>query len=100
MLSKIHSKYDEKFVSKILSIIAVLTVVHYIVFSIIKRLIKIDQFYWLPVFLFTANFLILVELIYMVKKMKISCTKSEYKRVLGYTVLNFCFVVFILTYLF
>jgi hypothetical protein len=92
-------KAAHNLVSKTLQITAVLTVTYFIIFSITKRFYGNDKFYYIPLFLFSANFLILVELIYKVKIKKILVTKKEFKNLIGQTVLNLCFVLLVMAYL-
>jgi hypothetical protein len=94
-----QNKFSEKFISKVLQITAALTVLFYIVFSFTKHFTINEKFYWLPFFLFSINFLILIEIIYLVKVKKMPCEKNEFRKLVGQTFLNLCFVVFILTYL-
>ena len=91
---------DGKLVSKALEITIVLTVVFYIVFSVIKRFSKNEQMFWIPVILFASNFLVLLELVYLTKTKKLNSTKKEFIGLLSQTVLNLAFVIFILTFLF
>ncbi len=91
---------DGKLVPKVLEITIVLTVVFYIVFSVIKRFSNNEQMFWIPVILFASNFLVLVELVYLTKTKKLNSTKKEFVGLLIQTVLNLAFVIFILTFLF
>jgi hypothetical protein len=91
---------DGKLVPKALEITIVLTVVFYIVFSVIKRFSTNEQMFWIPVILFASNFLVLLELVYLTKTKKLNSTKKEFIGLLSQTVLNLAFVIFILTFLF
>jgi len=100
MITKFYTKFPENFVSRVLEITAILTVVFYITFSFTKRFIGDEKFYWISIFLFSANLLILLELIYMAKTNKITSTKKEYRNLVCQIILNVSFVIFIFTYLF
>ncbi len=91
---------DGKLVPKALEITTVLTVVFYIVFSVIKRFSNNEHMFWIPIILFASNFLVLLELVYLTKTKKLNSTKKEFIRLLSQTVLNLAFVIFILTFLF
>jgi hypothetical protein len=100
MITKFDTKFPENFVSRVLEITAILTVVFYITFSFTKRFIGDEKFYWISIVLTSANLLILLELIYMVKTNKITSTKKEYRNLVCQIILNVSFVIFIFTYLF
>ena len=99
MNNNTYQKHSDAFVSKILDITAVLTVVFYIVFSIIKRFVDNNIFFWIPMILFTINFLILSEVMYKVKREKSELTKNRFGKLVFQSVLNLAFAVFVLTYL-
>lgn len=100
MNANVYNKYSDNFVSRVLEITAITAVVFYIVFSITKRFIENEKVFWLPLILFAANFFILVEILYMVKKKKLVSNKKEFRNLIGQIILNLCFVIFIATYLF
>ena len=92
--------FDGKLVPKALEVIVVLTVIFYIVFSIIKRFANNQQLFWIPIILFASNFLVLLGLIYLAKTKKLNNTKQEFRSLLGQAFLNLAFVVFIISFLF
>ena len=97
---KLNNKFPENFSSKILDISAVTTVISFILFSLIKRFITNENFYYIPLFLFIVNFFILIEIIYMVKSNRLQSSKKEFKNLIFQSILNICFAVFVLLYLF
>jgi hypothetical protein len=92
--------FDGKLVTKALEVIVVLTVIFYIVFSIIKRFTNNQQLFWIPIILFASNFLVLLELIYLTKTKRLNSTKKEFRSLVGQAFLNLAFVVFIISFLF
>lgn len=89
-----------KLVPKVLEINIVLTVVFYVVFSVIKRFSSNEKMFWIPIILFASNFLVLLELVYLTKTKKLNSTKKEFIGLVSQTFLNLAFVIFILTFLF
>ena len=76
-------------------IINVTTAVFFILFSILKRFTAEDKLMIIPLILFSANFLILIEFgykIYVKKSIAIPFKKSWY---ITQAITNLCFVIYI-----
>jgi len=97
---KFNSKFSDIFISKVLQITAVSTVIFYIIFSATKRFIDNDKYLWIPLVLFMINLLLLLELIYMAKTKKINYSRTEFKNLIFQTILNGCFIILVSLYLF
>lgn len=97
---KFNSKFSDFFISKVLQITAVSTVVFYIIFSATKRFTENDKYLWISFILFVINLFLLLELIYMAKTKKINYTKKEFKNLIFQAILNVCFVILVSLYLF
>ena len=98
MDSKNYNKYSEEFVLKVLDIYSILNVVSYIVYSAIKRFSDNEKLLWIPFIIFSINFLILLEILYKVKREK-STISNKYRNILIFhIVFNFLFAIFILSY--
>lgn len=91
---------DGKLVSKVLEIIPVLTVVFYILYSALKRFTDNVQLFWIPFVLFSSNFLILLELVYLIKSKQLNSTKKEFINLVIQALINLGFAILIISYLF
>lgn len=98
VLTKMANSQSDTFVPKVLDVIAVVTVISYILFSINKRFIENDKFYFVPLFIFSANFLILLELLYKALFKKIDCITKQYWKLFGQIFLNLCFIIYLITF--
>lgn len=98
MYNKFNKKYSEEFVIKVLDIYAILNVVSYIIYSAIKRFSDNEKLLWIPFAIFSINFLILLEILYKVKKEKSSISKKNWNLLIFHIVFNFLFAIFILSY--
>ncbi len=90
---------DGKLASKALEITPVLTVVFYILYSVLKRFTNNVQLLWIPFVLFSSNFLVLLELVYLIKTKQLNSTKKEFTNLVIQTVINFGFAILIISYL-
>lgn len=90
---------DGKLVPKVLEIIPFLTVVFYIFYSALKRFTDNFQLFWIPVVLFSSNFLVLLELVYLIKTKQLNSTKKEFINLVIQTLINLGFVILIISYL-
>ncbi len=91
---------EGKLVSKVLEIIPVLTVVFYILYSALKRFTDNVQLFWIPFVLFSSNFLILLELVYLIKSKQLNSTKKEFINLGIQALINLGFAILIISYLF
>ena len=98
MDSKNYKKYSEEFVVKVLDIYSILNVVSYIVYSAIKRFSDNEKLLWIPFAIFSINFLILLEILYKVKREKSSISKKNWNLLIFQIAFNFLFALFILSY--
>ena len=98
MDSKNYKKYSEEFVIKVLDIYAILNVVSYIIYSAIKRFSDNEKLLWIPFAIFSINFLILLEILYKVKREKSSISKKNWNLLIFQIAFNFLFALFILSY--
>jgi hypothetical protein len=98
MDSKNYKKYSEEFVVKVLDIYSILNVVSYIVYSTIKRFSDNEKLLWIPFAIFSINFLILLEILYKVKREKSSISKKNWNLLIFQIAFNFLFALFILSY--
>ena len=98
MDSKNYNKYSEEFVVKVLDIYSILNVVSYIVYSTIKRFSDNEKLLWIPFAIFSINFLILLEILYKVKREKSSISKKNWNLLIFQIAFNFLFALFILSY--
>lgn len=89
---------DGKLVAKVLEITPVLTVVFYIVYSVLKRLTDNIQLFWIPFVLFFFNFLIPLALVYLIKTNQINGTKKELISLIYQTLINLGLAIFIISY--
>jgi fatty acid desaturase len=89
---------DGKLVAKVLEITPVLTVVFYIVYSVLKRLTDNIQLFWIPFVLFFFNFLIPLVLVYLIKTNQINGTKKELISLIYQTLINLGLAIFIISY--
>ena len=99
MYNKFNKKYSEEFVVKVLDIYSILNVVSYIVYSAIKRFSDNEKLLWIPFAIFSINFLILLEILYKVKREKSSISKKNWNLLIFQIAFNFLFALFILSYL-
>jgi hypothetical protein len=90
---------EGKLVPKVLEITPVLTVVFYILYSVLKRFTDNVQLFWIPFVLFSSNFLVLLELVYLIKTKQLNSTKKEFTNLVIQTVINLGFAILIITYL-
>jgi hypothetical protein len=90
---------EGKLVPKVLEITPVLTVVFYILYSVLKRFTDNVQLLWIPFILFSSNFLVLLELVYLIKTKQLNSTKKEFTNLVIQTVINFGFAILIISYL-
>ena len=93
------NKLPENFISRVIEVSTALTIIFFIIFSIIKRFGDNQKLYFIPVILFLANFLILVELLYKIKRRKMVSKKKQIGNIVFQLVLNLCFIILVLTYL-
>ena len=98
MYNKFNKKYSEEFVVKVLDIYSILNVVSYIVYSAIKRFSDNEKLLWIPFAIFSINFLILLEILYKVKREKSSISKKNWNLLIFQIAFNFLFALFILSY--
>jgi hypothetical protein len=98
MDNKIYKKYSEEFVIKVLDIYSILNVISYIVYSAIKRFSDNEKLLWIPFIIFTINFLILLEILYKVKREKSVISNKNRNILIFQIVFNFLFAIFILSY--
>jgi hypothetical protein len=98
MYNKFNKKYSEEFVVKVLDIYSILNVVSYIVYSTIKRFSDNEKLLWIPFAIFSINFLILLEILYKVKREKSSISKKNWNLLIFQIAFNFLFALFILSY--
>jgi hypothetical protein len=89
--------FEGKLVTKVLEITSVLTVVFYIVYSIIKRFTDNAQLYWIPIVLFFSNFLVILEIIYLIKTKKVTSSKKEFINISIQALINLGFTILIIT---
>ena len=89
---------DGKLVAKALDIIPVLTVVFYILYSALKRFTENIQLFWIPIVLFSTNFLVLLELVYLIKTKQLNSTKKEFNSLVIQTVINLGLAILIISY--
>jgi succinate dehydrogenase/fumarate reductase cytochrome b subunit len=100
MDSNRQNKFSETLIPTVLKVTGVLFLVFYFVYSFTKHFIETEKAYWIPLLLFAANFLLLAEMIYLVKKGKAQSTKKEFRNLVSQAILNLCFVIFLFTYVF
>jgi len=98
MYNKFNKKYSEEFVVKVLDIYSILNVVSYIVYSAIKRFSDNEKLLWIPFAIFSIHFLILLEIVYKVKREKSSISKKNWNLLIFQIAFNFLFALFILSY--
>jgi hypothetical protein len=98
MDNKFYKKYSEEFVIKVLDIYSILNVISYIVYSAIKRFSDNEKHLWIPFIIFTINFLILLEILYKVKREKSTISNKNRNKLIFQIVFNFLFAIFILSY--
>ena len=98
MYNKFNKKYSEEFVVMVLDIYSILNVVSYIVYSAIKRFSDNEKLLWIPFAIFSINFLILLEILYKVKREKSSISKKNWNLLIFQIAFNFLFALFILSY--
>jgi hypothetical protein len=84
--------------SKTLIFIVIMTVVCYILISVIKRLSHNVDLLIIPLCLSFANFFILVELFYLVKIKNASCSKKNRRLIFFQLILNLCFLLYIASF--
>jgi hypothetical protein len=89
---------EGKLVPKVLEITPVLTVVFYILYSVLKRFTDNVQLLWIPFVLFSSNFLVLLELVYLIKTKQLNSTKKEFTSLVIQTVINLGLAMLILSY--
>ena len=90
---------EGKLVPKVLEITPVLTVVFYIFYSALKRFTDNIQLLWIPFVLFSSNFLVLLELVYLIKTKQLNSTKKKFISLVIQTLINLGFAILIITYL-
>ena len=98
MYNKFNKKYSEEFVVKVLDIYSILNVVSYIVYSAIKHFSDNEKLLWIPFAIFSINFLILLEILYKVKREKSSISKKNWNLLIFQIAFNFLFALFVLSY--
>lgn len=87
--------------SKIIrNVISVMTVVVYILFSMVKRLWDNPTLYWLPLSLCIANCLLILETLYFLYPKKISGAFSDNKWIFIQLLINIGLIILILSYLY
>src|SRR4051812_34350148 len=79
--------------------INVMTVVSYIVFSMIKRLSENDKLYWIPFILVCANLAIIAEQVYSLYNKKELMERRTLILIIGQSLLNIALGILIFTYL-
>lgn len=80
------------------NIVSIVTIVSYIIFSIIKRLLDNPKLYWLPLILLIANCIYLVRSFYVSYQTKELSNNIVIWYVIQFIV-NIAFILFINTYL-
>lgn len=88
------------FVEKVAAIIVASTTFCYILVSIIKRFADNNSLLIIPLCIIIANFFILLELLYLIKFKRADCPKKTLRLVVFEIVVNFCFVLYILSFFF
>ena len=94
----IKEKLNERnsnFINLIIEIATVSTVVYYILHSVIKRFAENQKLQMIPFVLFVINFLILFEILILVKQKKIYYTSKNVRSIIFQITLSFCFSVYI-----
>jgi hypothetical protein len=99
MENKIKPIIVNNFIDKVTQVATAFTVLSYIIFSIIKRFTVNPDFFWIPIFLFSANFLIILELVYKVRFKKAECSLKSQRSLIFQCILNICFIIYVMTYL-
>ena len=93
-------KTPNGFVEKATTTIVVLTVITYIATSIIRRFGNNNHLLIIPLCIAVANFFILIELLYVVRVKKVDCSKKNWRILLSQSILNFLFILYILSFFF
>lgn len=70
-----------------------MTVIGCILFSMVKRLWDNPQLYWLPLLLFAANCLIILEIVYTLYSKEISNIFSDNKWIFMQLLINAAFII-------
>lgn len=82
------------------SIINVTTVLFYILFSVIKKILESASLMWIPAVLFFANALLIGEMIYTSIKSKNSIEKKEWVWIIIQLIVNLGLAILSTSYLF
>lgn len=93
------SEAEHKSISSLGSITSVLTVLFYILFSVIKRFGQNDILFWIPFILFISNLAILLEMLYTVFFRDYPIKKNSLKWLVIRIVVNFVAVILVGSYL-
>jgi hypothetical protein len=90
---------EHKTISVLGRITSVLTVLFYILFSVIKRFGQNEFLFWIPFVLFISNLLILLEMLHFVYFRDYPIRKNSMKWLIIRIVLNFIAVILVGSYL-
>jgi hypothetical protein len=90
---------EHKTISVLGRITSVLTVLFYILFSVIKRFGQNEFLFWIPFVLFISNLLILLEMLHFVYFRDYPIRKNSMKWLIIRIVLNFIAVILVESYL-
>jgi len=97
ILNKSETKH--KTISILGSVTSALTVLFYILFSVIKRFGQNDVFFWIPFILFISNLLILLKMLYTVFFRDYPIKKNSLIWLVIRIALNFIAVILVGSYL-
>lgn len=86
---------NSNFINLIIKIATVSIVVYYILHSVIKRFAENQKLQIIPFVLFVINFLILFEVLILVKQKKIDYTSKNVRSIIFQITLSFSFSVYI-----
>ena len=90
---------EHKTISILGGVTSVLTVLFYILFSVIKRFGQNDVLFWIPFILFIVNLLILLKMLYTVFFRDYPIKKNSLIRLVIRIALNFFAVILVGSYL-
>jgi hypothetical protein len=93
------SETEHKAISILGSITSALTVLFYILFSVIKRFGQNDVLFWIPFILFISNLLILLKMLYTVFFRDYPIKKNNLIWLILRILLNFIAVILVGSYL-
>jgi len=99
LIGKNKFETEHNTISTLGSVTSALTVLFYILFSLIKRFGQNEFLFWIPFVLFISNLLILFEMVYFVFLKGYPITKNSLKWLIVRIVLNFIAVILTGSYL-